>query len=400
MSEQILALANPSLCAVFALAFFILWRRDPSSTFVLLIAITYGTRALGFVVFHFTGDPNGVGSILVMHLFYSASAITLAWGVCARMKQEIDLRAYVFIAAVGVALMVASSFGSDHNARLYAANACYGLIMALGCQAAARANEKNLLDKIIVFLLGVAAFQFFIRPLVAIIVEGPMSAAEYRETAFYAIMVVWLATTSLMMAVALLAAALNDQFEQERERSKLDGLTGLRMRGPFEQDAIAFLNSAREAKVPVSAIVTDIDHFKQVNDIWGHQVGDMAIAQFGKLLTSAIRPSDLAGRIGGEEFCLLIWDCNAAATARLAERIRVEIESLEIEGMSEDVRLTASFGVAERHPGEGYGKLFARADAALYAAKDAGRNVVRTAVDGRKPEDSSPLPLAAQRSAA
>ena len=142
------------------------------------------------------------------------------------------------------------------------------------------------------------------------------------------------------------------------------------------------LQRAREEDVPISVIVADIDHFKRVNDIWGHQVGDSAIAGFGDLLRSAIRSTDIAGRVGGEEFCLFVWDCPAGPTRKLAERIRTRFEHMQIEGISDGVRLTASFGIAQWEPDEGYGRLFARADAALYRAKQAGRNRIVSQDEG------------------
>lgn len=376
MSEKILALANPLLCGVFAIAFFALWRRDTSATWIAIIAATYASRAIGFFIFHFTANPNGLAAIVTMHLFYSISAITIVWGICARNQQQAQLRTYLLIAALGLALIVGASYGADYNARLYAANASYGLILALGTLTAARKVDKDILDKAILFLLAMGAFQFFVRPMLAIIVEGSMTAEQYRETPFYAVMVLWLAVASLLMAMALLAAALTDQMNAMREEAQRDALTGLKMRGPFEEAAISMLNRAKEQNVPVGVIVADIDHFKQVNDIWGHQVGDNAIAAFGELLGSAIRTTDVAGRIGGEEFCLLVWDCPANPTTGLAERMRARFEGLSIAGISGDVRLTASFGVAEWDMQEGYGKLFARADAALYSAKETGRNRV------------------------
>lgn len=376
MSETILALANPLLCAVFAIAFFALWRRNRSATWIAIISASFASRTVGFLIYQFTGDPQGVLAIASMHVFYSASVITIVWGICERNGQRAHLRTYIAIAALGILLIIATSFGIGDNPQLYADNVTYGLILALGCQTAAMKVEKDFLDKAIIFLLGIAAFQLFVRPLVALMVEGAMTVEQYRETPFYAAMVLWLALASLLMAMSLLAAALTDQMKRFREDSKRDALTGLKMRGPFEEAAIAMLARARDQQLHVGIIVVDIDHFKQVNDIWGHQVGDNAIAAFGGLLTETIRPTDLAGRIGGEEFCLLVWNCAPRPTEDLAERIRVRFEQLRITGMSDDVRLTASFGVAGWDSREGYGKLFARADAALYAAKKTGRNRV------------------------
>jgi diguanylate cyclase (GGDEF)-like protein len=391
MSENILALANPMLSTVFALAFFILWRRDPSATWIAIIAVGYFSSALGFFIFHFTDDPNGITAIVLMHLCYSLGTISLVWGICARYGQPINHRLYIAIAVTGMILMIGASFGVDYNARLYTANACYGLILALGTQTAARKAGTELLDKAIILLLAIGTFQFFVRPLVAIMVEGSMTAGEYRETPFYALMVVSLALAAVSLALILLGAALTDQTKAVREDAERDALTGLKMRGPFEAQAIAMLNRARDKDVPVSVIVADIDHFKRVNDIWGHQVGDTAIASFGDLLRSTIRDTDIAGRIGGEEFCILVWNCPKEPTLNLAERIRARFEQLPIEGISDDVRLTASFGVAQWVTDEGYGRLFARADAALYRAKEGGRNCTSADGDDRPRAVVSPL---------
>ena len=376
MTEKILALANPLLCAVFAIAFIALWRRDPGARWLGLLSVTYVTRAIGFFVFHFSGDPNGVLAILSMHLFYSISAIALVWALCDRNRQKISLSLLAAIAVIGGGMMFAASYGADYNARLYAANATYGLILALGCQTAARKTDLEALDKVILFLLAMGAAQFFIRPITAVMVEGAMTAEEYRETPFYAIMVVWLAVSSLLMALSLLVAALTDQMRKMREASELDPLTNLRTRRAFETEVMAAFDRAKDEGVTVSLVVADIDHFKAVNDVYGHQVGDRAIARFGEVIAGMVRTSDIAGRIGGEEFCILAWNCDGERAAAMAERIRTRFSDTEIPGMAANTRLTASFGVAGRQANEGYGKLFARADAKLYAAKEGGRDRV------------------------
>lgn len=380
-TEQILALANPLLCAVFATAFFLLWRRERASTWIAIIAVTYLSRTVGFSVFHFSNDPNGVIAISIMHVFYSISAIALVWGICMRNGQAFEWRMHVLIALLGFTLLAGASFGEDYNSRLYAANACYGLILALGCQTAARKAQKDFLDKAILILLAIGAFQFFSRPLIAIIVEGSMTAEQYRDTPFYAVMVIWLAVASMLMAMTLLVAALTDQMKVQREVARRDPLTGLQTRGPFEEEAIAMLERGQREGVPTSVVVADLDHFKAVNDTFGHQVGDNAISAFGRVVGEQIRAADCAGRIGGEEFCVVLWNCPERAAEAMAERVRRALSQTTIEGMPDDMRLTASFGVAQRQGNEGYGKLFARADAALYAAKKSGRD--RVSVEGR-----------------
>ncbi len=387
MQSQLMGLINPAIAFLFAATFAMLWLRDRSARHVLVFAISYVLLGIGFLVFHYSPNPNGVVVAMVMHALYSGSVLCLCWAVLRRVGVTPRMKVPLAIVAVAAALMVATNYAVDQNPRLYAANACYGLLIALATQVLSRAGGGAVIDKAIRWLFGLTAAQFFVRPYLAIIASGPMSAAEYRDSVFYSVVVVVIAVLSLAVAMALVAACVSDQMEKLKTENDRDLLTGLRSRRAFERDAITLLDEAFVKGVTITAIVADIDHFKRVNDIWGHQAGDNAIAAFGRLLANEVRDTDCVGRIGGEEFCVLVWDCDGASSARLAERIRAAFSRLEVEGISADVRLTASFGVAERHSAEGYGRLFARADASLYEAKAGGRNRVEGPKAGRRNVD-------------
>jgi diguanylate cyclase (GGDEF)-like protein len=125
--------------------------------------------------------------------------------------------------------------------------------------------------------------------------------------------------------------------------------------------------------------MVDVDHFKAINDRYGHLVGDQALQDVASILQSAVRPSDLVCRYGGEEFCLLLSGVEAGQAQELAERMRRQIETrcgpAVIPG--ENVRITASFGIASiQHGATTLAELIKQADHALYSAKAAGRNRV------------------------
>ena len=181
---------------------------------------------------------------------------------------------------------------------------------------------------------------------------------------------------SVATAMLLIGATIAEWTTNVREDGERDALTGLHNRGAFEEVMRALMSRAENEGRSLSLVVADIDHFKQVNDIWGHQAGDVAISGFAGLLQDMIRNCDTAGRIGGEEFCIAVWNCENAPAGRLAERIRQAFARLQHEGLNEDIRLTASFGVATVRSGENYEALFERADAALYRAKTGGRDRV------------------------
>lgn len=391
MADTMMGLLNPAIAAIFAAIFSALWIRNRANRSVLVLGLSQSLLAIGFLVFHFTPDPNGIASTMFMHAVYCVAAGSICWAAAFRVGQKFAFTPVVAIGLVSALLMIAGSFGLDMNARFIAANTAYGLTFTLATQTLARAAERSLVDRIIIWLFAISAAQFFIRPQLAIILSGPMDAEAYRASDFYAYWMLMMGIVSLMVSLTLVAATVLDQLRSDRESAEIDPLSKLKVRRSFESAAMRMLNENLNRNVSACMIVADIDHFKRVNDIWGHQAGDEAIAAFGELIGSTVRGTDLCGRIGGEEFCILVYDCELGPAQALADRIRRKFETLEHAAIGEDIRLTASFGVSQWQPGEGYGKLFARADAALYRAKDAGRNEVAVSVDGQAVNPATPV---------
>ena len=382
-----MGLLNPAIAAIFAVIFVFLWRRDTSDKTAFVLAVGHFLLASGFLIFHFAPEPDAIGWTLFMHAVYSISACCVCWAAAARMGQELKVVPLVVISVMAAGLIVAGSFGTDMNARLIATNTAYGVIFTLATQLVGRTAKSHILDHVIFWVLAITAVQFFVRPQVAVIIGGPMTAAEYRSSDFYAVLMLFMGVVSLLLALALTAATVFDQWRAEKRKAEIDPLSKLKIRHSFETEAMHILENNVDRRVPISMIVADIDHFKRVNDIWGHQAGDQAIAAFGELISNTVRGTDICGRIGGEEFCILVYDCEMRAAKGLADRLRRKFEAMQHEDLGPDIRLTASFGVSDWQLGEGYGRLFARADAALYAAKNGGRNQVRSSADLAEKED-------------
>jgi diguanylate cyclase (GGDEF)-like protein len=156
----------------------------------------------------------------------------------------------------------------------------------------------------------------------------------------------------------------------------IDALTGCANRRHFLERADELIALAGRHDLPISLAVLDLDDFKHVNDTWGHPGGDAVLAMTGRIFEQHVRSTDLVGRIGGEEFALLMPHTTAQGARLLADRLRRAIGDAAVTVAGSDIRVTASFGVAELRKDEVYGSLYARADAALYAAKQSGRNRV------------------------
>lgn len=168
---------------------------------------------------------------------------------------------------------------------------------------------------------------------------------------------------------------------------QLDALTSVLNRKALDR-ALAELESD---DAELSVVFLDVDHFKSINDTFGHSAGDRALATFGRLLADHVRPNDIVGRYGGEEFLVVLHGASGEIARRVAERIRQSIASAHVPGVMRSI--TVSAGVASRAPGEPLAELVARADFALYSAKRDGRDRVLTAPPSAALATTSDMPL-------
>ena len=167
------------------------------------------------------------------------------------------------------------------------------------------------------------------------------------------------------------------------EISARDSLTGLYNRWYVMEKIDSEMNRSLRHGCPVSLIMMDIDHFKQVNDSFGHSAGDRVLRSVGQVLRDSCRVYDVAGRYGGEEFCVVLPETKIGNTSVVAERIRERLASSRFDVGEESVVVTASIGIAgiesvEAEGGLSPSSLIDRADQALYSAKHHGRNRVET----------------------
>jgi diguanylate cyclase (GGDEF)-like protein len=190
----------------------------------------------------------------------------------------------------------------------------------------------------------------------------------------------WLLFTETMLPAGWLltmATDITDIKQYERHISQLhasavqdsltDALTAVSNRRHIMELAEGALRAFERDRAPVAVVLLDIDHFKKVNDTHGHQAGDQVLVEFCHRCRSQLRPSDALGRLGGEEFLLVLRGVDAAIAASVMERLRESV-------CGGPVAYTFSGGIAQPLPGETLQALLRRADAALYAAKQSGRD--------------------------
>ncbi len=198
---------------------------------------------------------------------------------------------------------------------------------------------------------------------------------------------------SFLVMAAILAAAISYLLDSSYRRAfalecemkrqaTTDALTGLANRHFFLNEARREIARMQRDGAPLSLILVDIDHFKKINDAWGHDVGDRALCAVAAALADCVRAPDVVARLGGEEFVVLAPGTALANAKTLAERIRGTVAQLPMKEGDIPIPITVSLGCAVVAAGEAaVDGALKRADRALYAAKDAGRNQVRAADD-------------------
>jgi len=222
-----------------------------------------------------------------------------------------------------------------------------------------------------VALISVVAAELTLLGVYVLFGSSAFSAAQ----AFYtAAIVPMLVSVPVCYLTARMAVQLNEAHARLKELAHTDELTGLTNRRSFFQRAESALEEARTTGREVSLLVIDADYFKQLNDTYGHATGDAALQFISEQLSTCVRKSDLVGRLGGEEFAVLLPASGASDANQLARRIVERVSSRPMVWDGKIIEMSVSCGVADTRSGRDMTALFKAADDALYAAKNNGRN--------------------------
>ncbi len=376
MPNQLLIFVFPAITLILAAAFLALWWQNKRQKHVLAYSFGFASMAAGVVLNVVLLGVIGTLGILTYHIMSMAGLIAIMWATAVRVGLRIPLVAYSATVLATAVLLALTSMAGDRNAMVIAQNINSALLLALTAQNLWHAGSRNLADRAIIWsFCGFAVFGFA-RPFLTIFAEdvfGPGADGAAMLTAFHVFV---LAVLMVLLGLSLAASVVSDNQKEDAEQAGLDPLTGLPARGAFEKSAVQLFERSATERVPISLIVGDIDLFKRINDTFGHRAGDSVIREFGGLLSSGVRPGDLAGRVGGEEFCIIAWNCDEEGACALADRLRVLFANMPHKDLPAGEAVTASFGVAEFRGGSSYAGTFERADTSLYEAKRGGRDRV------------------------
>lgn len=359
------------MCAAMALA----WLQFGRERHVLFWALSYALLTVQWAVNALALEPGNDRLLVVVDLCMLVSSALLAIGA----RQRAGLRIYwlrLFMAGGVIALVILGLAGSavpgavrGGLASLFAGAMMIAAAVAVWPrQRAFTASERAFFATLLLFALFQVAL---VSTALMIRLNGETALARYHGLIALALPPLYLA-----MGIAAILVIAGDLAGQLRALVSYDQLTGILNRRGMEQAAAMAIANAKRQGRRLAVVICDLDSFKVLNDSHGHIAGDAALRAFAGALLAAVRKGDVVGRLGGDEFCVLLVDSSGNAAVEVMERVRTGLVSLTVDRVP-DGTVRASFGIAEFMPGDrSLDDLIARADLALYTAKQQGRDRV------------------------
>jgi diguanylate cyclase (GGDEF)-like protein len=374
-----ISLLNPGIGLLFAIAFFLLWLNH-RERYVAYAAWAYVATAAAFLI-------QDLSPVLPMELQrlpanfgFLATGALFAAAILSRYKLPVPWRAMAVAIAISIAVFTWFLLVQPNiAARIYSISVGAGVIALMIVRALWPLDRPYLIDKVLFWVASLSALNLIIRPLVILSQGGGFdNYVGFQQSVYWTTVQFSQAMVSIAAAISLMVAVAIDMIGDLRRQADDDALSGLLNRRGFEAAAgVALRRCAGEGR-PAALLIADLDKFKQVNDTHGHAVGDAIIAAFGAHVRAEGPTGMIAGRIGGEEFAMLLPGAGIEGARQLAEVVRTGLAPACAGRIPSALTPTTSIGLAVNIPGAGLSQLMRQADEALYAAKRAGRNCVRT----------------------
>jgi diguanylate cyclase (GGDEF)-like protein len=295
----------------------------------------------------------------------------------------------LFIGAViWIAAMLRTDFAQSEYARVMLSSVIIAVYAFLTAFELRRERRRALARKWMAIAVPLLHSAVFLAP-VGLLILAPAASIERLFTLFAFETVIYVVGIAFIVVIM----AKERMVLLHKTAAMTDLLTGLFNRRAFLESAETMMAQRARKSQPVAVLLFDLDHFKSINDRFGHAVGDDALKVFARVATASLRATDVIGRLGGEEFAAIL-PANSAEATIAAERLRKAFQAAGLEISSHQIGATVSIGVASAIPPADINALLARADKALYRAKGNGRNRAEVA------EDDATLPVHAPASPA
>ncbi|MBZ9675356.1 sensor domain-containing diguanylate cyclase [Mesorhizobium sp. ES1-1] len=393
-TDLFIALLNPTIALALGAAFSMLWFHQRHRPYLAVLAISYSVSAAGFLLQYFTLPIGMMPTKLVSNVCFTIAGCCLAGAIVARNGRQVPYLAMSALMGSGLSALMWFTFAApDLTWRILSMNFAFGGLALLVAAELRPVRRNGPIENILFILSLLSGLNFFVRTLVVVILHGPFTSYDgFYASTYWTTALLTHALLSLLIALCLFTAAALDVMKALKTETHTDPLSGLLNRRGFEERATVLLERCAAAKFPVTLVLADLDHFKALNDLHGHAAGDRVIADFAAKLRLAAGARGVAGRIGGEEFAVLLPLSDLGAARLFAEAVRTLYSAGSVDGLPPGTKVTASFGVAARSGEEALQPLMRRADEALYIAKRNGRDSVRLSLE-RSETMFTPEPL-------
>lgn len=353
------------------------WRRDQSTGALPWWGAGYILGGASFGLVSARGAIPDVLSIEIANATLLLGYGFLLAGTRAFSGRETPATMFLVAPLIWLTAMQVPAIASDINSRVLVVSFLQGAFVLLMAYELWRERAEPLLSRWpTIFVLCVHTAALAARATM-VTVNPLLSEAQLFSSSMFALMAFGTVLYTITFAFLLLSMAKERSEMRHKIASLIDPLTGLANRRAFMMEADAGLATRASRSEPIAVLVADLDRFKAINDAYGHAVGDRVLKVFATALNRCTSISDLSGRLGGEEFAVLLFGQGEAEAVKLAEHIRHTFAQAAGEVGGHPVAATVSIGVAASRIGvHDLAGLIGQADRALYGAKEAGRNRV------------------------
>ncbi len=373
-----LLLVNLTIGLAFAAAYFAL-ARDDRKVFGNLCGLGFlAASGVAFVesLAPISPVPRVISGLSAVLLITALTLIVTGIAHQYRAYRAVPWLWTIFVAACVLHLLVIPHIPRDSLFHAVGYQAPFALMAGIGGVLVLTTRGKRIADWALSAVLLVASVQFLLKSLLAATITTGSDVASYITSTYAQISQTAGAIISLLLGLSLLMILGRAYVHAAVKSARFDALSGLKTRSLFHEEADL---SLRQANGPFCLVLCDLDHFKHINDHYGHGAGDEVIARFGRLLKEVAGEAGICGRIGGEEFAVLLRPCEAPGAEVFVGGVQASLAQCRFSMLPEHVQVSASFGIAAVGRGEALVSVMRRADFALYAAKNGGRDCYRIA---------------------
>lgn len=370
---------NVAVATLFAIAFALVSLRKNTKGRPFWFAVSYATgilTPLSELLIWLTPYP----AIFMATSFASFSLAFhfMAKGLSVYYRQPVNI--WLLVASFLLSLAVrASIWDGSRNTMPYELlyQLPFAVALALCAAIVANVKAKAALEYALVCLFGTLSASFLLKSVVAIWLNSGSTASQYLGSKYALFSQSLSAILSIAIALTLLLVLMRDTVQQANTIAEIDPLSQLHNRRGFNERAELALERCQKRRGSAAFLLCDLDHFKRINDRFGHATGDLVIQRFGEILKLVVSDRNVIGRLGGEEFAVFIDNVTEHTASDIAETIRTTTLNAVFD--DPELRVGVSIGLAMARPLESLHTLCDRADRALYRAKQAGRNTVAVA---------------------